>query len=275
MHSYCRKAVVLTTLLLIAAAGQAQTVKIKGSTGLLPVEEFWSRVYAKVKPGVKVIALGGGETVGINSLHDGSTDCASVGRSVTDAELKKLNGPLQATIAYDALLFIVHPQNPVKSLTFQQLEDIYSGKVKNWVEVGGANLPIHPMAPDANYGTHQIVREKIMDGKGFGPTVKVAASEHELLASVWTDPSAISFSGIALGKDFPHVTISREKGSAPYSPNAENLRAGRYPLIFPVQLVCGSNASAATKEFVAWTGTAAGQQAVEGAGLIPAKFGKR
>lgn len=269
------KTSVLLALVAIGSYAQAQTIKIKGSTALLPVEERWAQAYAKAKPGVKIVALGGGTTVGFNALADGSADCASAARPMTEAEEKRMKGtPSETRVGQDALLFVVNPMNPVRTLTVQQLRDIYTGKITNWQQLGGENLAIHPMAPDQSYGTHTLVREKVLGGHPFGPTVRTAASEHELMASVWNDRAAISFSGIAIGKDFRHLSISKEKGAPPYAATPDNLRAGRYPLMFPVYLYCSANANAATKEFQAWTGSAAGQSAVELTGLVPAHLAK-
>lgn len=254
---------------LLIPTAQAQTIKIKGSTALLPVEERWALAYAKAHPGANIIALGGGTTVGINALAEGTTDCASASRPISEAESHRMKTPpAEYMVASDAILFIVNPGNPVKTLTLQQVADIYTGKTTNWSQVGGENLPIHALAPDANYGTHSIVRERVLGGKPFSLAVRVAASEHELMATVWQDRSAISFSGIALGKDFPHLAIAKDKSSAPYSASAENLHAGRYPLMHSIHMYCSAS-NGAVKDFMSWV-MSAGQQSVEQNGLLAA-----
>jgi phosphate transport system substrate-binding protein len=257
----------VSVLFALSVAAQSQNIKVKGSAELLPVVDRWASNYSKAHPGTNVVSLGGGTSVGISSLADGSADIATAERALTESEVKALRSPIDVVFATDALVFVVHPTNPVRQITMDQLRDIYTGKITNWLELGGANLPIHPMAIGTNFGMTSLVHEKVLKGANWGPNVRIARSEHDLLYTVWQDPSAISYSGMALGKEFKHLAIAKEKGAQAYGATTENILAGHYTLIHPVHLYLTDRATPAAREFASWTLSHEGQQFVAASGI--------
>jgi len=262
-----KRTVCLFIILTFCVVANAQNIKVKGSAELLPIVDRWAITYTKAHPATPVLSLGGGTSTGINSLADGSADIATAERSLTETETHALHSPIDIVFATDAMLFVVHPSNPVKSITIDQLREVYSGKITNWSELGGNNMPIHAMAIGPNFGMTSLVQEKIMKGAKWGPNVRVAASEHDLLYSVWQDPAAISYSGMALGKEFKHLAIAKEKGATAYSATTENIQGGHYTLIHSVHLFMTDKSSPAAKEFATWTLSHDGQQQVANAGI--------
>lgn len=262
-----KRTLFLSIILAFCASADAQNIKVKGSAELLPIVDRWANSYSKAHPATPVVSLGGGTSVGITSLADGSADIATAERSLTETESHALRTPIDVVFATDALVFVVHPSNPVKTISMEQLHDIYTGKITNWSEVGGANMPIHAMAIGPNFGMTSLVQEKVLKGARWGSNVRIAASEHDLLYSVWQDPAAISYSGMALGKEFKHLAISKEKGGPAYNATTENIQAGHYTLIHPVHLYLTERSSAAAKEFVSWTLSHEGQQHVANSGI--------
>lgn len=91
----------------------------------------------------RVTVTGGGTGVGIAALMDNTTDIAMASRPIKFSEKMKAKAAQtdieETIVAYDALAVVVHPSNPVKQLTRQQLEDIFRGKITNWQQVGGEN----------------------------------------------------------------------------------------------------------------------------------------
>lgn len=262
-----KRTLIFLLVVLLASVAMAQNIKIKGSAELLPVTDRWANNYSKAHPGTTVVSLGGGTGVGISSLADGSADIATSERSLTDSEVKALRSPIDIVFATDALVFVVHPSNPVRQITMEQLRDIYTGKITNWKDIGGPNLPIHPVAVGPNFGMTTLVREKVLKGAAWGANVRIAASEHDLLYSVWQDPSAISYSGMALGKEFKHLAIARENGGTYYNATTENIQSGHYTLVHSVHLYLTERASSAAREFASWTLSKEGQQMVAAAGI--------
>lgn len=97
-----------------------------------------------------------GSSSGFLAFETGQTDVGMASRRIKDKEANKLQAILgdmkspyaEHVIALDGLAVVVNPQNPVSSLTKQQISDIYSTKIKNWSEVGGSDMPITILTRD-------------------------------------------------------------------------------------------------------------------------------
>lgn len=109
---------------------------------------------------------GGGTGVGISALLDQTTDIAMASRAIKFSEKMKAKAAgedlAEVPIAYDALAVVVHPSNPVKQLTRQQLEDIFRGKVTNWQQVGGDDRKIVVYSRETSSGTYEFFKESVL-----------------------------------------------------------------------------------------------------------------
>lgn len=103
------------------------------------------------------------------NLIDGKTDLIIDSRDVSRNELEYSNekGVKIHTkpLAWDAMVFLVHPDNKVKSLTLEQIQDIYTGDITNWKEVGGDDMEIHPYMRDPDSGSQEKMETMVMNGK--------------------------------------------------------------------------------------------------------------
>ena len=128
----------LIALSLFAVSASAQ--RIKGSDTVLPVAQQTAERFMNRQPDARVTVTGGGTGVGISALMDNTTDIAMASRPIKFSEKMKIKAAGEEVdeviVAYDALAVVVHPSNPVKQLTRQQLEDIFRGKITNWKQVG-------------------------------------------------------------------------------------------------------------------------------------------
>ena len=133
-------------LFLTLAVSSLQAQRIKGSDTVLPVAQQTAERIMALNPDARVTVTGGGTGVGISALLDGTTDIAMASRPIKFSEKMKVkaagNEVEEVIVAYDALAVVVHPSNPVKQLTRQQLEDIFRGKITNWKHVGGDDRKI-------------------------------------------------------------------------------------------------------------------------------------
>jgi phosphate transport system substrate-binding protein len=91
----------------------------------------------------------------------------------------------QIPVAIDGIAIAVHPNLPVKGLTLDQLQKIYSGKITNWRGVGGPNLPITPYSrrPEAG-GTVEFFQENILGEESFGQNVQYTNDTTDSLRKV-------------------------------------------------------------------------------------------
>src|SRR5712672_2295375 len=114
----------------------------KGSDTLVILAQKWAEVYMSKHPDVKIQVTGGGSGIGFAALQNNTPDIADASRPIKAAEktacIKAFGkAPKEYKVALDKLSVYVHSGNPVNELSLEQLEKIFTGKVKNWKEVGG------------------------------------------------------------------------------------------------------------------------------------------
>jgi phosphate transport system substrate-binding protein len=88
------------------------------------------------------------------------------------------------TVKEDAIVFIVHPSNPVKKLTHAQIKDIHTGKITNWKEVGGADAPIAVFTDAVTGGTRAMIKKVVLQGEEYGPACRALESVRLVNSSV-------------------------------------------------------------------------------------------
>lgn len=154
----------LIALSLLSLSANAQ--RIKGSDTVLPVAQQTAERFMNQHPDARVTVTGGGTGVGISALMDNTTDIAMASRPIKFSEKMKTKEAGQEVdeviVAYDALAVVVHPSNPVKQLTRQQLEDIFRGKITNWKQVGGDDRKIVVYSRETSSGTYEFFKENVL-----------------------------------------------------------------------------------------------------------------
>ncbi len=124
-----------------------------GSTSMEKMARAVNEVFMNTYPGTNVTAEFIGSGAGVESVLSGSAKVANVSRNLTDEEKEK--GIVENIVAIDGIGVVVNPANEVEDLTKEQLADIYTGKVKNWSEVGGSDEPIVVIGREASSGTRE------------------------------------------------------------------------------------------------------------------------
>ncbi len=150
---------------LIANSAWAGNIDIKGSTTVLPIAMKIKEAYEAQNKDVNITVSGGGSGNGIKALIDGSTDIADASRFIKDKEInlavQRGIYPVPFAVAYDCIVPVVHPSNPVKNLTIAQLKSIYKGDITNWKDVGGDDEDIVVVGRDSSSGTFEVWKVKL------------------------------------------------------------------------------------------------------------------
>ena len=191
-------------------------------------------------------------------------------------ELKEANAQLeQKPIGRDALVFIVNENNPVKSLTRQQLKDIYAGKITNWKEVGGEDLAIVPFQRGEDSGSQTLFRKLLIQGGELmdPPTELAPAAMGELVDSIATynnSANAIGFSVyyyIDQMYSQPGLRLLAVDG---VTPSNDTIASESYPLCNEFYAVLHADAAADSPErqLYDWLDTAAGQDCIKKSGYV-------
>jgi phosphate transport system substrate-binding protein len=265
---------VFFALFLLAQPALAQ--RIKGSDTVLPLSQKAAEVYMKTNPKTNVTVTGGGSGVGLAAIQDGSTDIAMSSRKLKMNEKMKLSeAKITATeviVAYDALAVVVHPSNKVTRLTRQQIEDIYTGKITNWKDVGGADLKIIAYSRESSSGTYEFFKDHVMSKKNFASSILSLPATGAIIQSVSQTKGAIGYVGLAYVdkskvKDLP-VSLDGKKFVAPSIENAKNKS---YPIVRPLFYYYNAADEKKVKPFITFLLSAQGQSIVLKEGYVPLK----
>jgi phosphate transport system substrate-binding protein len=252
----------------------------RGSDTMVNLALAWAEAYVKVQPGAGISVSGGGSGVGITALTDGTTDIANASRAMKSEEVATAEGkgvePREFVVARDAIAVIVHPGNPVDQLTLQQVSDIFSGKLKNWTEVGGEDRPIVRISREVNSGTHVYFLESVIrlgrsdDKTIFSPDTLLLPSSEGITSEVSQNPNAIGYDG--LGYITPAVKVVRlgEDPAGPFiPPSIETVLDHTYLISRDLYMYTNGEPSGKVKDYLEWILSADGQAIVAELGFIP------
>jgi phosphate transport system substrate-binding protein len=257
-----------------AATASQQSIYIKGSDTIKPLAEFEAEEFMEKNPGKSIIIKGGGSSVGIEALINGTVDIADASRDMTENEIKaaQRNGvnPVKTTIAYDGITVVINPSNSVSSLTFDQLRGIYNGSISNWKDVGGQDKPIVVNSRDRNSGTYKDFQIFVMHGDNYRPDILTQADTGSIVLNVSQNPDAIGYIGFSY-LDSSLKALSLDKGNGPVFPTSEAIRSGMYPLSRPLYMYTNKEITGLTKEFINFVLSDQGQEIATEAGFVPLK----
>ena len=227
-----------------------------------------AKAYEK-KTGIKVNLAGGGATKGIRKAAKGEIDIGGACRPVIDNHPEE-RGAYQIPVAWDALVVIVHPDNPVSSISSQQLKEIYLGNITNWRDLGGPDVPLTLYIRRGKFsGVGRTLRELVFANydQDFAKTAEVMKSSGPLEAAVEKNHYGIAVTGISSAKR-RKVKLLQLNGK---EPSYANIKSGSYVLYRPLYLVTKGRSSAdqRVKDFVTFALSKEGRDIIRKAGTVP------
>lgn len=262
-----------------------QGVHMEGSDTMVNLAQAWAEKYHNKNPEATVQVLGGGSGVGIASLIDGNCDMANCSRKMEDKEIQRVKArrgvePKEHVVGYDALAVYVHKNNPLDSISLEELAEIYGdkGKISKWSQLGvdskvlGSD-EITRVSRQNSSGTYVYFHEAVL---GKGRDYKLGSVDGngsvDVVALVANTPSAIGYSG--MGYAMPGVKtlkIARHKGEPGIAPTAENAKRQKdgYPITRPLLIYTAGEPAGQVKDFLDWILSKEGQKVVLELGYVP------
>lgn len=273
-------AVLLVALAASVACGAGKTLKIAGSTTVLPLSQAWAEEYMAKHPAVSISVSGGGTGVGISSLINGSCDIANASRPAKPKEYqtaKTRKSTLVATrLAKDGLAIVVNASNNVKNVTMAQLADVYLGKIKRWKHLGGrSDKGIVLVGRDSASGTYGFFQDEVLGGKSYARSMLSLASNQAVAQAVAQSPDAIGYVGIAYAKQFADsgkvriLSISRKQNQPGIVPSERNVANETYPLFRFLLAYTMGKPKGLAGDFLRWCAGPEAQAMVKDTGYLP------
>jgi phosphate transport system substrate-binding protein len=255
-------------------ARRAAPLTIKGSDTMVILGQRWAEAYMAAQPGAVIQVTGGGSGTGIAALINGTTDICQSSRPMKDEEKRQLqtrygNPPHQIVVAKDGLTIYLKESNPVTELGLDQLDDIYTGKVTNWRQVGGKDAPIITYGRENSSGTYEYFKEHVLRGEDFAPAVQTLQGTAAVVNAVARDVNGIGYGGAAYGKGVKQCAVKPAGSGAGVLPTAENVRSGTYPISRDLFYYLRSAPQGRAKDFIDFVLSPQGQSVVTEVGYFP------
>ncbi|HMO36455.1 MAG TPA: phosphate ABC transporter substrate-binding protein [Gemmatales bacterium] len=274
-----------------SASGVSGAIKSIGSDSMNNLMALWAEGFKKNYPNIRMEIEGKGSATAPAALIAGTAQFGPMSRPMKDKEIDEFKrkfgyAPTGLPTCIDVLAVYVHKDNPLESLTFEQLDAIFSKTRKrgnardlsNWGDLGltgeWANKPISIYGRNAASGTYGYFKEHALANGDFKDTVKEQPGSSAVVQAIANDKYAIGYSGIGYKTaDVRALPISARKGIDPVEATAEFALDGTYPLARIMFVYINKNPVAPLDplraEFVKYVLSRQGQEVVIQDGYIP------
>ncbi|MBB6690629.1 phosphate ABC transporter substrate-binding protein [Cohnella xylanilytica] len=237
-----------------SAASAASTLKgkivINGSSALLPLTLQAASEFKKQNPKVKISASAAGSITGPQSVRKGIADIGAVDWDASKdvPGFKKFDGQVANPVAVTVFAAVANKNVKVDSLTTKQLQDIFSGKVTNWKDVGGDDAEIVVVNRKFGSGTRVNFQMKALEGKELmskGDNYKEVGSSGDMKTTIETTPNSIGYI------DLPYVTDKMKAMKINnVAPTEKNVLNGSYKVWGIGYFMTKGEPTGATKAFI-------------------------
>ena len=262
---------VMTTTLL----AQETKITVKGSDTMVILSQKWAELYMKKNPTTSVQVTGGGSGVGITALINGTTDICNSSRPMKQTEIEKLKARyntlgVEIACARDGVTIFLNEANKVQELTLKQLSDIYTGKIRNWKELGGNDAEIRLYGRENSSGTYTYFHDEVVKAD-YATAVQSLPGTAAVVNAVKKDINGIGYGGAAYAQGVKYAKVKIDANTPGYTPTAENIKSGVYPITRYLYMYLRNRPTGETKKFVDWILSAEGQVVVTEVGYFPLK----
>ena len=282
MKSFLKRALVVSVGVLIVGSlplltASAASKKISWAGCGISKNAFMSEMavaYEK-KTGVKVDLIGGGATKGIRQVSNREVQIGGTCRHVIEKDNSMMTHDEERRIelrpvAWDALVMIVHKDNPVDNVTIDQMRKIFKGQITNWKTLGGKDAPIELYVRKGKIsGVGRTLRELMFYNYEEEFVAKYVVEESATLEKdMVTNPNGVGVTGVSSARKLKGVAkiLKLDGKEASY----DNIRTGQYLLYRPLYIVTNlQEKDPEVKKFVSFVAGDEGKQIMRSVGTVP------
>ena len=275
MKSIMKKLALVATAGALAFSASAGNITVKGSDTLVILAQKWAEVYMSKNAETKIQVTGGGSGVGFAALQNKTTDLANASRKIKSAEIASCvkafgKRPTEYKVALDGLSVYVHEGNPVKELSVEQLEGIFTGRIRNWKDVGGNDAPIVLYSRENSSGTYEFFKENVLKGKDFAASAQTMQGTSVLLQAVAREKNGIGYGGAAYGAGAKHIKVKKDESSPAVEPGEETVLNQSYPIWRYLYVYVNPDLDKGeVAKYLTWMRSDDGQKLVKDVGYYP------
>ena len=273
------------------ASGVAGNLSSVGSDTLANLMTLWAENYKKLYPNVNIQIQAAGSSTAPPALTEGTSNVGPMSRTMKDEEIQAFEKkygykPTAIPVAIDALAVFVHKDNPIKGLTMEQVDAIFSANrtcgaaapIENWGQAGltgqWASRALQLFGRNSVSGTYGYFKEHALCKGDFKSSVNEQPGSASVVQSVSTSIGSIGYSGIGyVTSSIRAVPLAKKAGEAFVEATPENAIKGTYPLsrylYIYVNKAPNKPLQPLEKEFVKMVLSKSGQQVVVKDGFIP------
>jgi phosphate transport system substrate-binding protein len=263
---------VLCSVIALATASWAEQntrIVLDGSTTVGPIAKAFAEYYMGKHPNVNVTVSESGSGNGAKAIVNGTADIGNLSRKMKDEEIQAAKekgvNVVEHVIAMDGIAVVVHPSNPVKGVTKEQLKQIYMGEIANWKQLGGPDKKIVVISRDTNSGTYETFQQLVIKSERVTDRAEHVSSNGAVRQRVMSTEGAIGYAGLAFLEGVKALEV---EGIAPTSATVNDKT---YPISRPLFMYTngepkeGSDLAA----FVNLCKTEDGKKIISEQGLVP------
>ena len=255
------------------STGQKETIKISGSTTVLPIVQKAADLYMATHQDADIQISGGGSGVGIQAIGAKTVDIGMSSREVTKAELAKYPSFVVTSVAQDGIAIVANPVNTIPYITLDQAKNIYLGKITKWSEITGADVPntnnqIVVVGRDSASGTRTYFDETVLLKKT--PTSKMLEknSNGAVLQTVAQTPGSIGYVSIGfVTKDVKALPIWYNANKI-IPASLDNVKTKTYPISRDLYVITNGEPSGLAGDFIKYILSTDGQKIVSDEGYV-------
>ncbi|HBB31300.1 MAG TPA: ABC transporter substrate-binding protein [Cyanobacteria bacterium UBA8803] len=239
---------------------------LTGSSTVAPLASEIGKRFESQHPGVRVDVQTGGSSRGIADARRGTADIGMASRALTEEE-KDLQS---FAIARDGIGVILHQDNPVASLTDEQIVSIYTGKIDNWQEVGGKNATITVVNKAEGRSTLELFLNYFKLKNSDVKAQVVIGDNQQGIKTVAGNPNAIGYVSIGTAEyDITRGVPIKLLPVGGVAATTQNLQNGTFPLSRPLNLVTKTSPEGLDQEFIEFAQSSQVQDIVKEQNFVP------
>ncbi len=242
-----------------------EVVRSRGTESMTHMMTEYAAEYNAGNQNCNIVVSGGASRIGIESLLAGENEMAMMSERVSQDDLNQAKSKgldlQEVVVGFGAIVVLVHPSNPVASLTMDQLRKVLTGEFTSWSQVGGPDKAVMVVGVDEKIrgATYRFITDAMLKGGTFAPGARLVRYFRSVPPTVWENEGAIGIVRMrnleraleqGMGKQIKTLAIRKDEKSPAVAPSRESVDEGTYPITRPYYLyVAGNKSNKCTVEF--------------------------